>query len=383
VTTIDAMVQDGQPEQSPPPPRRSRRTRRLIALLVVVVLIAAGYLVAVHQTSDLYALAPGSATPVTSAISVKGPTKTFSHSGEVLFVTVSLRTVDPIGYVLDKLDDNVEVVHQKALVGTAKPSQLNQVDAVQMQTSTQTAVIVALRRLGYSVTVKNLGAEVLEVEAGSPADGHLVPGDVITAIDGTPTLTNTALVDIIHSHRPGDVVKLTVQPPAGTVRTETITLGKFPPVPAGQGATPAYGYVGIGTGTKQAANLPVDAAIDPGNVGGPSAGLAFTLGVINALSAGDLTGGKKVAVTGTIDSEGNVGPVGGVPQKTVAVRRSGAVAFLVPPAEYNDAVRKAGSKLKIIKVSTLDDAINALASLGGDVHAIPARPTTSTTAAAA
>ncbi len=100
------------------------------------------------------------------------------------------------------------------------------------------------------------------------------------------------------------------------------------------------------TGTKQRAVLPVNATIDPGNVGGPSAGLAFTLGLIDALSGGDLTGGKKVAVTGTIGPDGEVGPVGGVPQKTVAVNRSRAVAFLVPPEEYEDAVKKAGPRCR-------------------------------------
>ncbi len=348
-----------------------------------MVLVGTGYLVAAHYTSDLYALAPGSAQPVGGAISVKGPTKTYTHSGEILFVTVSLRTVDPVGFIFDKLNPNVEVVHQKVLVGNAKPSQLNQVDAVQMQTSTQTAVIVALRRLGYTVELENQGALVQEVVANSPADGHLAPGDVITAIDGTPTPTSNALVAAIRTHKPGDVIKLTVQPESGPVRTETITLGQAPPVPASQGPTPTYGFIGISTSTKQQANLPFNATIDPGNVGGPSAGLAFTLGLINALTAGDLTGGKKVAVTGTIGPDGEVGPVGGVPQKTVAVKRSGAVAFLVPPEEYQDALSKAGPRLQIIKVATLDEAINALASLGGDVHAIPAAPASSTTLAPA
>jgi PDZ domain-containing protein len=381
VTTIDPMVQDGQPEESPPPVRPSRRPGRLIALLVVVVILAAGYLVAVHQTSHLYAEAPGSASSVSPLITIKGPTKAYTHPGQLLFVTVSLRTVGPFDYIFDKLDSNVTMVTEKQLLGSAKPSQLNQVDAVQMQTSTQTAVIVALRRLGYDVSVNNLGAEVLEVEANSPADGHLVPGEVITAFNGTATPTAQALVDDIHADRPGEMVKLTVQPPTGPSRFEIIKLGNFPAPPPGQGPPPSYGFVGISTGTKQGANLPVDATIDPGNVGGPSAGLAFTLGVINALSGGDLTGGRKVAVTGTIDGEGNVGDVGGVPQKTVAVRRSGAVAFLVPAVEYKTALKKAGSKLKVIPVATLDDALKALASLGGDLHALPA--STSTTAPAA
>jgi PDZ domain-containing protein len=381
VTTIDPMVQDGPPEQSPASARPSRRPRRLIALAAVIAILVAGYIVAVHKTSNLYAEAPGSASPVAPLITVKGPTKTYTHPGQILFVTVSLRSVGPFNYIFDKLNHDVTMVTQRQLLGSAKPSQLNQVDAIQMQTSTQTAVIVALRRLGYTVTVTNVGAQVLEVEANSPADGHLVPGDLITAFDGVPTPTAQALVGDIHAHRPGDVVTLTVQPPSGPSKVEAIKLGNFPPPLLGRGSPPSYGFLGISTGTKQVANLPVDVTIDPGNVGGPSAGLAFTLGVINALSSGDITGGRKVAVTGTIDGDGNVGDVGGVPQKTVAVRNSGAVAFLVPKVEYKAALKKAGSRLKVIPVTTLDEALNALGSLGGDLQAVPPAPTSTPTTA--
>ena len=137
MTTTDPMLQDGPPEQTPAPVRPSRRRRRLIAVLVVVVILVAGYIVAVHQTSNLYAEAPGSASPVAPLIAIKGPTATDTHRGQILFVTVSLRTVGPFDYVFDKLDHDITMVTQKQLLGSAKPSQLNQVDAVQMQTSTQ------------------------------------------------------------------------------------------------------------------------------------------------------------------------------------------------------------------------------------------------------
>jgi len=163
-------------------------------------------------------------------------------------------------------------------------------------------------------------------------------------------------------------VHLTVQSVAGKERTEAITLAQSPPDPTNPG--PPHAFLGIATSTKQQPKLPVNVTIDAGNIGGPSAGLSFTLGVIEDLTAGDLTGGKTVAVTGTINPDGTVGDVGGVAQKTVAVRNSGAVAFLVPPAEYAVAVKHAGSHLKIIKVANLEDALNALKGLGGDLSAI-------------
>ena len=125
-------------------------------------------------------------------------------------------------------------------------------------------------------------------------------------------------------------------------------------------------------------DFPVKVDIDTGKVAGPSAGLAFTLALLDDLAPGDLTGGKKVAVTGTIDVEGKVGPVGGVAQKTAAAKRAGAIAFLVPPDEEKDARKHAGS-MKIMVVRTLADAVSALQQLGGAALPPPGTATTGTT----
>ena len=114
---------------------------------------------------------------------------------------------------------------------------------------------------------------------------------------------------------------------------------------------------------------PFPVEIDVTNIGGPSAGLAMTLGVIDALTPGSLTGGHTVAATGTMDDQGNVGDVGGVPQKTVAVENAGATIFLVPPQEYKAALSKDRPGLKIYEVSTLQQALRVLAANGGTVAA--------------
>jgi PDZ domain-containing protein len=125
-------------------------------------------------------------------------------------------------------------------------------------------------------------------------------------------------------------------------------------------------------------HYPIAVNIDVTNIGGPSAGLAMTLGVIDALTSGSVTGGHTVAATGTIDSEGNVGDVGGVPQKTIAVENAGASIFLVPRQEYKAALSKDRPGLKIYEVSTLDQALAVLAAHGGSVPvATPASTTTS------
>ena len=117
-------------------------------------------------------------------------------------------------------------------------------------------------------------------------------------------------------------------------------------------------------------HLPFQVTVDSGAVGGPSAGLAFTLGIMDVLTPDSITGGHKVATTGTINADGTVGPVGGVHQKTIAVRESGAELFLVPSSEYDEAEKYAGS-LRVEKVDTVDDALRVLATIGGGTDVIP------------
>ncbi len=124
--------------------------------------------------------------------------------------------------------------------------------------------------------------------------------------------------------------------------------------------------LGVDIATRdESFSLPFEVSVDSGQVGGPSAGLAFTLGLLDRLTPGSLTGGKKVAVTGEISPTGQVLDVGGVRQKAVAARRAGAVMMIVPTGEYKDALSKAGS-MKVVKVNTLQEALQALATLGGN-----------------
>jgi Lon-like protease len=190
---------------------------------------------------------------------------------------------------------------------------------------------------------------------------------VITGIDGQPAMLSQEVVQGIRRHKAGDTIRLDVSGADRRARVEEIVLGRRP--------DSGEGYLGVVLNTKeQKFDYPFEVTIDSGTIGGPSAGLAFTLGVLDTLSAGELTGGRKVAATGTIEIDGTVGDVGGVVQKTAAVRAAGADVFLVPDGEYDDAVAHAGPKLEVVKVATLDDALKALSRLGGDVSALGAAP---------
>jgi PDZ domain-containing protein len=171
---------------------------------------------------------------------------------------------------------------------------------------------------------------------------------------------------LIAKRSPGDTISLKVRPvdQPDAEREVSVVLGAVPEEP-NRAAIGVY----LQTADLQM-HFPFDVELDSGNVIGPSAGLAWTLGTIDRLTAGDLTGGKKVAVTGTVDGEGNVGPIGGIAQKVKGAMEAGATAFLYPDSTTAAEVRRmksiAGDALVMRPVKSVDDALSALANLGGD-----------------
>jgi PDZ domain-containing protein len=230
------------------------------------------------------------------------------------------------------------------------------------------AKTAALRRLAYPVTATAAGAVIFGTYPGTPAYSVLNVGDVVTAVNGVATPTARDLTTVLARYHSGQTITLTVR-----------KGGSAPPAPVS--VTLKRTVVDIGGGEMHALDLgiqpqdqvdytyPFKVTINVTNIGGPSAGLAMTLGVIDALTSGAATDGHTVAATGTIDSLGNVGDVGGVPQKTVAVENAGASIFLVPPQEYKAAMSKDRPGLQIYAVSTLSQALSVLAAHGGSVPA--------------
>lgn len=284
-------------------------------------------------------------------------------------------------YALDKLgllkrfDQGTQLVPAQAVLGGTPPSQLACQTNQQMVGATEAASVAALRRLGYSVKENNLGALVATVHPGTAADHSGVHcNDLITSFDGKAIHTAEDLGAAIGLTKPGQQVTLTVKRVAKGGKTETVTLHpKLTGTPALEGAAaePNHPFLGVATQTRVTFSLPFHVQFDVGSIGGPSAGLALTLALLDVLSNGKLTGGHKVAATGTIDTDGNVGDVGGVAQKTVAVRREGVQLFFVPRGELAVARSEAGSNLKVEAVSTLNQALADLSAFGGDLSALP------------
>ncbi|MDO3702370.1 PDZ domain-containing protein [Micromonospora sp. C28SCA-DRY-2] len=210
------------------------------------------------------------------------------------------------------------------------------------QTSAETA---ALRELGFPVRVV-----VKTVAADGPSAGVLRPGDVVTSVDGQPVPVASRLTELIRAKPAGTALEIGYTRD-GAAATASVTSRE-------QDGRPR-----IGIEIEQQQPHPFTVKIDLEDIGGPSAGLMFALGIVDKLTPEDLTGGKIIAGTGTIDDEGRVGPIGGIAQKLVGARHAGATAFLVPADNCAEAVRNPQPGLPLVKVGSLDEALAALETL--------------------
>lgn len=307
------------------------------------------------------ALRPGSARPTEERVRVDG-VEVYPSEGRILFTTVAIDAdVSVWEWVEAELDDAIDLAPRKAVFGDRTRDENRERNLQMMQVSKETAVLVALEKLGVDV-VDATGIGFDEVLEDGPAAGLLRPGDVIVALDGEPVTDLASLRALLEARSPGDEAVLTVENlDTGETRDVTLTLGTHPDGLPG-------GFIGI-AGVRERLvqrDLPFEIDIDSGSIGGPSAGMAFTLAILDLLTPGDLTGGHRVAVTGTIAIDGSVGNVGGVAQKAAAARSAGAEVFIVPVDLVEEARRTAGD-MRVVGVSTLDEALDVLAGLGGEV----------------
>ena len=320
------------------------------------------------------ALVPGAARDTEPLLVVDG-VDSYPSDGELLLTTVRVRQRPNLWeYLWLQADRDVDIVPEEVVLGDRTPEENRELNLQLMTDSKSVAVAVALEELGYDA-ISSDGVRVIEVVEASAADGLLDPGDTITAIGDDTLSTTTDLIDVLSGYEPGDVVELTVERfdaetgEMGPPTSVAVELGDHPD-------RPGDAFLGVGPIDRVELTTDFDFVvdIDSGSVGGPSAGLAFTLAVLDQLTPGELTGGSVVAVTGTIDVAGTVGTVGGVVQKTAAVRDLGADVFIVPAAlgeaQLERIEERAGDDLRVIPVDDLDEALDALAELGGEVDAV-------------
>jgi PDZ domain-containing protein len=341
--------------------------------LLVVTLLAA--LVITFLPSGYFVDAAGSAVDTTALVKFPAGVKTYSHEGGIRFVTVSETSRPIFGQALAGwLKPTSDVFPRKAILGNVGTVEEQRFGAVLMLNSKHAAAYQALARLGLKVQMTGGGVFVEEIVDGSPAKGRLSIGDTITEIDGTSVHTVNDISRYMKTATIGRRITITVN---------RLGVSQAKKVPLTIGSTTRDGkrvpFLGIYMQTSPHFQFPFDVEIDTGNVGGPSAGLALTLSIMDQLSPTSVTNGNEVAVTGTIQVDGSVGEIGGIRQKVAAVREAGVHYFLVPTANVHDAKEVAGSDLKIIPVKSLDDALAKLKELPKQAKAATSSKVTKST----
>ncbi len=283
---------------------------------------------------------------------------------------MSLRTTTAFDAFRGWLDPHTDIVRAPEVLDTrpipAVRRELEREGEESMEGSREDAVLAAVRYLGLPYTERGAGAVVKAVVPGSAAEGRLKQEEVITAVDQRPTPLASDVSAVIRAHKPGQRVMLEVAGGEGAKRQVEVVLGAR--------QNDEAGFLGVAMETKDhLVTYPFEVRFRRTDIGGPSGGLAYTLAVIDWLTPGELTGRRRVATAGTITADGRVDAVDGIPQKVEAAQRAGAVHFLVPPANLQAAADHADGSMKVIPVSTLGEAIDALGRVGGDVSGLPAR----------
>ena len=304
--------------------------------------------------SDSYLLLPDEAKPLEPRVEVEGEKP--DRAGGIFFVDVIVRKASRLEALFPPLrPDGADIVPAHALVppGTSIQDRRRQ-NLRQMSRSQQVGAAVALRQLGYDVKAQPRGALVVAVASDAPAAGKLEPTDVIVAADGDTVRTPDDLRRVIAERKPGEPVDLGVRE-GGATRTVSVGTVESPS---------EKGRAIVGIQVEQAADiaLPIDVAIDLGGVGGPSAGLAFALDIVEELR-GNVDRGLKVAATGELELDGGVVPIGGVRQKVLGARRSGVDVFLVPAGDNAREARRYAGGLRIVAVESFGQALRRLATI--------------------
>jgi PDZ domain-containing secreted protein len=364
---------------------------------VVVLLLIGAVGILYVGANGYYVLSPGNAPVVTAAsncrpvgdgsfvlpdgrpcVQIVVPAgRAHRVSGTIMMVDVYEGKPSPWQFLVYKLykfgllsgvGDHAEFIPAAAIIGNGTASQVNCQDTQQSVEATSAAPVAALRLLGYKVAEQTLGAQIDVVVPGTPAAAAGVRcNDLVTAIDGKPVHTAEDLGRAIRALPVGARARITVERTDGDGHTTTVQLdARLSGTPAldHQPAQPHRAFLGVDSETRTTFDFPFSVDARVGAIGGPSDGLALALGLIDTLDGGTLTGGLHVAATGEIDPAGHVIKIGGAAQKAVAVRRAGAQVFLVPAANYAAARSQAGS-MKVFAVSTLQQAVADLESLGG------------------
>jgi PDZ domain-containing protein len=343
-------------------------SRRTLTLLLSSVLALGLVLVVAVARVPYVALAPGPTYNTLGLDDDKKPVitvtghKVYEDSGHLNMTTISVVTPLTLAQALRGWfrHDYAVVPRDVIYPPDESPDEVRKQDEADFKESQSSATTAALRHLGVKGTVHVLVAKVTK---GSPAAGLVQAGDEIVKVDGRAVGDAKALRGLIGTRQPGQPVALTLLRSGKTV---DVTVGTAKTTEKDGTVRPV-----IGVELSERTDYPIKVSISLGDIGGPSAGLMFALGIIDKLEPGSLTGGRFIAGTGTIDNDGVVGPIGGIQQKLIAAKRKGASVFLVPAANCAEAVSSPPEGLRLVKVESLRGALSELGKLQSGAPTTP------------
>jgi PDZ domain-containing protein len=337
-----------------------KRAHRWPVVAAVLAIVAAGLLMAGWSVRlPFYAFSPGPVGNAVAAVEV-GEVSTYQLEEELLLLTVSSQEVNPLEALIAGFDPTVDLVRREAVRSPDESDEdfvaRNQAN---MDISKDTAITLALTRLGYEVVTRSDGVLVIEVVPDLPVADVLAANDVITALQGEPIELPEEIGHVLSGLQPGDNVQVELRR-GGLTMSVSVEL-------AASDDDPGRPIIGISAAPLNPRfEYPFRIDIDAGLIGGPSAGMMYTLAVLEVLAPESLVAGHIVAGTGTIDADGNVGAIGGIRQKVVAAEAAGAELMLVPALNYDEALTAPRNGMELIPVATLDEALTALAAFSAD-----------------
>jgi len=322
-------------------------------LYLIGALIIVGFLSLVGWNIELPYLAY-SAGPVSDAADsvVAAEVDVYPPDGELLMLTVVSQDVNIFEALIAGVDPTVDLVRKEAVrrEGETDEEYRNRV-LQQMDDSNFRAISVALEYLGYEMVPSEV--VVNEIVDGVPAASVIELGDTIRRVNDVEIERVADFGPALAGFEVGDLVRIDVEREGSIVELE-VELAEREEEPG----TP---MIGIVLGELTEAPFPI--SIEAGDVGGPSAGMMHTIAIIDALTEGELTGGRVIAGTGTIQLDGSVGSIGGIRQKVVGAEAAGAEYILVPAGNYEAAITAERSSIEIVSVATLDEAVTFLEAL--------------------
>ncbi|MBQ0138936.1 MAG: PDZ domain-containing protein [Kurthia sp.] len=330
--------------------------KKFLVFMVAVVIIVGGFVYPINY----YIMSPGNAYDLTEYVEVEHADA--ASKGTLSMMTVAMSTATPFTYLYAKFADDRDVLKEEEVRAPEESDAEYNLRQLKLMTDSQfNAKYMAFKSTGHKFTVNYNGVYVIYVLEGAAASKILQAGDEVTKIDGKMIEKHQDLVDYLKKKKKGDKISLTFKREDKTI-TKNVTLKEIPG---------AKGKIGLGITFSDSKSITTDpeVKINSEDIGGPSAGLMFTLEIIDQLTDGDLTKGHKIAGTGEMLENGEVGRIGGIDKKVIAADRDGVEIFFAPDDTISKELKKAAPNV----VSNYEEAVAEAKKIKSDMKIVPVK----------